>query len=163
MKKMILTAVLSLVATSALANPVLNNRNGAGRCLQRATNAELVNEIQNRLRYSPVTPIQQDEFVTTISCDTYTLHVSSTNTSSGEAELQRFSLGSASQCSTTLQLLDAALKSNSLKNKVVASCDTYTLSKFIVSADKKIKKLANENYGSSSECQTVASQINSAN
>lgn len=165
MKALFLTMVSVMVTASALANPVAtSHRDRVGRCLQMATNSEILNELNYRLRSTSVPmPISKEESVTSVSCDYSTLNISTTNLTTGDSNLQKVELGGSSQCAATVELINAALNSHLTKNKLIGTCDYSTLSKFMVTTEKQIKHLAKENYGSSSQCQTVAKQLNKVN
>ena len=130
----------------------------AQKCLQMASNADLLNEVNRRM--SVIQQPVQDESVVTIGCNFNVLVSTRTDMNTGETESSQFTLGNSSQCDEAQSLLQNKLNQNLNANSLVAVCNFNVLNRFLLAANKKLTQLDSTTYGNSSQCAEAAKQIN---
>jgi len=162
MKKTLLS--LAVVLVSLASNAQHKGHGGqiimgpAQKCLQMASNADLLNEVNRRMSYAEQ-PVQEDAIVT-IGCNFNVLVSTRTDMTTGATESVQFNLGNSSQCETAQGLLQNKLNQNLNTNSIVAVCNFNVLNRFMLAANKKLTQLESTSFGNSSQCESAAKQIN---
>lgn len=158
----ILSAILLLGSAAAFAQQSLNPQHM--QCLGSVSNYELLTETNRRMSNGNngggwVDNGQQQNLLI-VSCNSYQLVINTTNMQTGQSNDQTFTLGTSSQCN------ELAAKINSIKNqplysnKIVGVCNSYQLQKFLIDTSMTVKQLPTTTYGTSSQCQVAADQLN---
>lgn len=149
--KFFVLSLVSLLSVSAMAG---------SRCVQQASDAELINELAYRLRtpgpqsYIPATPTYS------FTCDVYGEMTALTiDPQTGAVKTTKLNLDSNAGCKNSKAVLEAKIGQNRQGVIIAASCDVYgTMKKVTLSVDKVTAE--NINLGNSSQCNEAAGVIN---
>lgn len=157
-KKSLLLALSATCFLSSLPAQAAPGRKTPNRCLEQASDSEILNELSYRLRNPGSAPNIGNNLQYSMSCSYQMLKVITTDLSTGSSKITEIDLNQSSSCASVATILARKIEQNRSGAIIAASCNYQMLSKVILL--NGTIKTESFDLSQSSACQTQANIIN---